>query len=526
MTELIAAVAALERAIAAGRSVMEPSRVHEHERRLRDISRRQGFLGTTVVAALVGGTGSGKSSLLNALAGRELAETGVIRPTTAVPIAWVPERPDPDLLALLDDLGIEHRVGDGSDQQTALVDLPDLDSLELSHRAVVDALLPKVDLAIWVLDPLKYNDRLLHERIAARRDYAPQSLFVLNQVDRLTEEQREEVRADLVASLQRDGIRRPDVVLTSAAPPAGEPAGIEELRRWLADLSRDKRLLVAKLRTDLVGLADALEGELDNEEFDASAALTIWETARDRAADDLARGLVGDTEVTAAARAGARTAVTVGSGPLGRTWHALRRSFLGRALGLPADVPVALRSLVRPAGPGAVDGAATTLTRAVTEVSTRLGGAAGRGLRERVPVDRVGDELRAAAEAARTSVPAPTEVTRRPWWVAAAVLQTLLTLAVLGGVVWWWIEPASVAPGAPPWPAILVGGGLAATALVARAVRASGRAAGRGTAERYRTELARALALALDERVGGPLREVVGDRQLVTASIVAARRVL
>jgi ribosome biogenesis GTPase A len=55
-----------------------------------DAVRRMGFPGDAYVLAFVGGTGVGKSSLLNALAGETVSPASVRRPTTSVPVAWVP----------------------------------------------------------------------------------------------------------------------------------------------------------------------------------------------------------------------------------------------------------------------------------------------------------------------------------------------------------------------------------------------------------------------------------------------------
>ena len=67
-------------------------------RRARD---RRGYLGESVVVALAGGTGSGKSSLVNALANEVVAESGAQRPTTYDPLAWIPVNPEPGLVRLL-----------------------------------------------------------------------------------------------------------------------------------------------------------------------------------------------------------------------------------------------------------------------------------------------------------------------------------------------------------------------------------------------------------------------------------------
>ncbi|HEV2894156.1 MAG TPA: ABC transporter, partial [Actinomycetota bacterium] len=55
---------------------------------LADARTRLGFPGTAFVCALSGGTGAGKSSLLNALAGQEVSRPGATRPVTAEPVAW------------------------------------------------------------------------------------------------------------------------------------------------------------------------------------------------------------------------------------------------------------------------------------------------------------------------------------------------------------------------------------------------------------------------------------------------------
>ena len=56
----------------------------------RRVARRAGFGGAVYVMALAGGTGVGKSSVLNALAGEEVSPAKSVRPTTDAPVAWVP----------------------------------------------------------------------------------------------------------------------------------------------------------------------------------------------------------------------------------------------------------------------------------------------------------------------------------------------------------------------------------------------------------------------------------------------------
>ena len=78
-----AAAAAAARAIGLDEAA---SRADDVVRRARE---RVGFPGASYVLALAGGTGVGKSSLLNALAGEAVSEVRAVRPTTDEPIAWI-----------------------------------------------------------------------------------------------------------------------------------------------------------------------------------------------------------------------------------------------------------------------------------------------------------------------------------------------------------------------------------------------------------------------------------------------------
>ena len=170
-TDLQSQLDALDLAVASACELFGRELLEDVAGTARDIRRRIGFLGETVVVALAGGTGSGKSSLLNALAGEGVAEVGVVRPTTQRPLAWIPARPEPGLTRLLDDLAIDDRVGHGRAEPLAVIDLPDLDSYDQDNLAVVRRLIPRIDMVAWVFDPLKYNDRSIHTGL--RCSYAP-----------------------------------------------------------------------------------------------------------------------------------------------------------------------------------------------------------------------------------------------------------------------------------------------------------------------------------------------------------------
>ncbi|MDH3250740.1 MAG: 50S ribosome-binding GTPase, partial [Acidimicrobiia bacterium] len=250
MADLTRLFDAFDQLIGAAAGTLDEAAVRPHAEVARNVRRRSGFLGETVVVALAGGTGSGKSSLLNALAGEEVATVGAIRPTTSKPLAWIPETPEPGLTRLLDDMGVEQRVGHRADTALAIIDMPDVDSVVGAHRDIFEALLPRVDVVWWIVDPEKYNDRLLHkEYLEPLAEYHEQFLFVLNQIDRLDSSALTAVVDDLRRRLQADGIVDPSIVVVAARPPGRDPLGLDELwdavhRRRDAKTSALRKLVV------------------------------------------------------------------------------------------------------------------------------------------------------------------------------------------------------------------------------------------------------------------------------------------
>ena len=230
MSDQIRLLDLLDRLAANARLHLPPSALETVEHAARRMRRRRHFSGFTSLVGIAGGTGSGKSSLFNAMSETELAEPGAQRPTTSTPLVLVPDVHDSRLTNLWVELGIsEVEVSEG-DLGFVLIDLPDIDSLDPSHRQEVELLLLDLDVVMWVTDPEKYRDRVLHDQfLRPLRSHAGRFVFVLNQIDRLSDSELEEVRNDLVWSLRQDGFEDPEVWTVAADPPLGPPEGIEEL---------------------------------------------------------------------------------------------------------------------------------------------------------------------------------------------------------------------------------------------------------------------------------------------------------
>jgi hypothetical protein len=170
-----------------------------------------------LVVMLMGGTGVGKSSLLNALAGGAVARASFTRPTTRDPVVYYhasvrPERLDPALrhcrLAPHDRPALEQKV---------LVDTPDLDSNDLANRDKLLRLLPVADVVLYVGSQEKYHDQIgweLFLQHRKRRAFA----FVLNKWDRCVHGMGTGLRPDedLLRDLKAEGFEKPLLFRTCA----------------------------------------------------------------------------------------------------------------------------------------------------------------------------------------------------------------------------------------------------------------------------------------------------------------------
>jgi energy-coupling factor transporter ATP-binding protein EcfA2 len=166
----------------------------EAELLLRRSGERMRMSASHTVVALAGGTGSGKSTLFNALSGANFSPAGVTRPTTKHSHAcvWGMEGAAP----LLDWLGVQRRhryarasaldEGEASLNGLLLLDLPDHDSVVSGSAALVDRLVKMADMLVWVLDPLKYADASVHRRyLVPLAGHTAVTTVVLNKADTL-----------------------------------------------------------------------------------------------------------------------------------------------------------------------------------------------------------------------------------------------------------------------------------------------------------------------------------------------------
>jgi GTP-binding protein EngB required for normal cell division len=475
------------------------------------------------VVALAGATGGGKSTLFNAVAGIELARVGLRRPTTGEPLAcvWGTRGVTP----LLEWLGIplRHRVpkesvlDSGADDALdglVLLDLPDHDSTDLSHRAQVDRLVEMVDLFVWVLDPQKYADAVLHERyLRPLAGHAAVTVIVLNQIDLLSPTDVEECVRDLQRLLADDGLAKVPVVPLSAKTGTGVSRFVSVLREAVAKRrSSDERVAadVKAVATQL--LAATGDGE----------PAGIDDDDRRRLVDALAAAAGVDVVADAVGRSYRRRALAATGWPVTR-WLAKFRPDPLRALRLDKQGIDATLMVQRARSDAAI---------------RRLGDAAAEGVGGPWTAT-----IRSAARAAAARLPdaldqavASTDLQadRRPrWWSVAGAVQWLAIVAAIVGGLWllalavvgYLRLPEIPTPrwGSIPVPTLLLVGGILLGLGLAVVCMFAARAGGSRRAAEVRRRLRNAVGQAADDVVVAPVTAETDRYRSFRQAVVVAR---
>jgi hypothetical protein len=491
---------------------------------------RLGFPSDAYVLALAGGTGVGKSTLLNAIAGQQVSPASSKRPTTAEPVAWVPADRRHDLAGLLTWLGVtqvrEHRASTlGS---LAVLDLPDFDSITPEHRARVDALLPRVDAVAWVVDPEKYKDEIMHS--AYLRTFGPrlrQQLIVLNRSDLLTPADAARVSDDMRAQLRRDGLDDIDIAITRARDGTD---GVVDFRRWLDSGVESKRVIASRIAAeaqqsvrDLATRAGVADGDV---------APLIEPGRRERALTAVTRGVLAlvdipglERQAVAATRLAARPR---GAGPFGHvTSLVYRMTGRARASASPAAYlrRWQMRGSLAPAVEPLRELVAATLPSVPANVRGALAGLSTPAVFEQRLAETVDRSL--AGEAAEFKVPTSA------LWSVIGFGNYLITGVLIFCALWFGalflIDNAPVGSvevpflGAMPAPVVLLASTLIIGFLLAQALRLHAGWLGRRWARRIRDRVTREVRERITDSLLLPIERFDTARERLATAARGAR---
>ncbi|MEO7980045.1 MAG: GTPase [Sporichthyaceae bacterium] len=490
--------------------------------RARAVSGRAGerlrLSGEHTVIALAGSTGSGKSSLFNVLSGGDLSPVGVRRPTTSKAYAsvWGSDGAAP----LVQWLGVPRRQthwrhGPGLREEDlgdlaglVLLDLPDHDSTVVEHQQEVDRLVDLVDLLVWVVDPQKYADEVLHARYLRRlTGHQAVTVVVLNQVDTVNPFAAAECAEDLRRLLDADGLRRSPMLTCSART----GASIDALRALLVEAVSTRRARNDRLVADVEDVAEKLFATVSADE---PAGVAAHERQR------LVAALAGAAGVPVIGAAVEESWRLRGAGLLGwppTRWARRLRPDPLRRLHLTGDDRKQVRSvLVRSSVPeptpvqraqvdtallAACDGVAQDLPRPWQRAVSAAASGRSSDVRDRLDQAVVGTDL---------------GVDRVPvWWRAGGAAQWLLTAAAVLGAVWLLVlafgsylrlpDPPTPDVGGVALPTMLLVGGVVLGLLLAWLGRLLVRGGALARRRRAESRLRAAIEQVADELMLGPV---------------------
>ncbi|WP_309081932.1 dynamin family protein [Zhihengliuella sp.] len=548
INELDARLACLQEAVEAGRGRISDEVVTRAESVVESAQWRRRLSADHTVVGFFGATGSGKSSLFNAIVGVELARTAATRPTTSHALAAVYEHEGATAAGageLLDWLQVaeRHVVSDAAEPSASrrsalgrwwrgdsagpsggliLLDLPDFDSTTREHREIVERMAGQVDVLVFVLDPQKYADAVVHRDFLRRlATHEAVTLVVLNQVDRLDEAEVEPVLASLSTLLAVDGIRHQRLRAVSAATGQGIDALRADVRAIVAQRTAAQERLLAD-----IGQSAALLGE-DASESDLA---TPGSRQRDSLATGLAEAVGVETVVRAVQRSHRLDATAYTGWPLTK-WMAKLRPDPLRRLNLKAsEVNPDINRTSLPAQGAAqramADGAVRRFTDdagtgapAVWKTAIRDAGIQSRrDLPQKLDRAVAGTELGANAKSW--------------WWYVVAVVQWVALATALAGALW--LLGLAVAsylqfdlPPAPrslgfSVPTLMVVAGLLGGVVLALASTAIARLGAAIKGRKVRRRLVASVTEVADCAVVGPVRAEIERCNRYRSAVVGA----
>jgi len=248
-----------------------------------------------LLVLLLGPTGAGKSSLLNTIAGAEVSKVGVLRPTTRDAVLYASERDSNRILASGRLVAVAKErlrlaASPAAADGIAVIDAPDIDSVERDNRELADVLVETSDLCVFVTTATRYADLVPWEVLRRVHERGLPLVVVLNRVP-ADEQDGAAVVADakrLLAQTDNPNAQAPvDLIVIDEGDIDPRVNGLarEKARPLLERISllaaeADERRAVATLALSgalrgLAPLTHAIADDLEHEAIDADALRRI-----------------------------------------------------------------------------------------------------------------------------------------------------------------------------------------------------------------------------------------------------------
>lgn len=267
-----------------------------------------------LLAVVGGSTGSGKSTLVNAIVGEKVTQSGVIRPTTRQPVlvtnpkdeAWFNSthvlpglaRERGDATANPQATSLRIVPSNAVSQGMALLDAPDFDSIDDVNRQLAGQLLAAADLWVFVTTPARYADQLVWNFL---HDAASRNIEVIVILNRVDEDSAATVPDDLRRMMTEAGLGDSTLFTVPLAKDFGTflpdelVAPIRVHLQKLADDSAARRIMAGKTVMGAMGKLNSRVYELaDTQQRSEEFAANLSE-ALDATYDNAAEHVIDAT---------------------------------------------------------------------------------------------------------------------------------------------------------------------------------------------------------------------------------------
>ncbi len=235
-----------------------------------------------------GSTGAGKSTLVNSLVGERITESGVLRPTTRSPVLvhhpddaewFLPDRILPDLprtsIPSNDTYALRLATSTKIPRGLAIIDAPDVDSIDQGNRELAAQLLAAADLWLFVTSAARYADQVPWDYLKAAAERSTSVAVVL---DRTSKDAVTEVRGHLARMMTSRGLSDSPLF---TVPESGVDAdgllpadAVAPIVGWLHDLAGNleaRRMVISRTLDGAVrhnvlrahDVADAMDGQIE-----------------------------------------------------------------------------------------------------------------------------------------------------------------------------------------------------------------------------------------------------------------------